>query len=112
MIRAARALSAAAFLFFLLYSTPHRVHHFFEQTQAASHQDGHDHGDRDRRKTPLNESTCVFQASINRCAIGPTAQIQPLTLTQSIQGLVVSKETPPLRQFLSGAFQIRAPPTA
>jgi hypothetical protein len=37
----AAIVSAAAFVFFLLYTAPHRVHHFFEQRMAAA--DPHDH---------------------------------------------------------------------
>jgi hypothetical protein len=38
---------AAAFLFFVLYSAPHRVHHFFEQRPVAAAQDNNQawHGD-------------------------------------------------------------------
>jgi hypothetical protein len=112
MIRGAYALCAASFLFFLLYSAPHRVHHFFEQFKAANH-DAHDHHSQsERRDPPSNDSNCVFQVSANSCALGLTALIQPLTLTQFVQRLFISQETTHLPQFLFAAFQIRAPPKA
>jgi len=110
VIRGAYALCTVSFLFFLLYSSPHRVHHFFEQTQASSHEDGHNHSNRDGQKTPPNEPTCVFQASVNRCAIGPTAQIELLALTHVIENISVSHENTDQHEFLAAAFQIRAPP--
>ena len=113
IMRGAYALCATSFLFFLLYSAPHRVHHVFEQIEAANHRAAHGHHDESKpRNNSANESDCVFQAAANRCAIGPMAQIQPLTVIQFVQHLFVSKETPHLRQFLSAAFPIRAPPTA
>jgi hypothetical protein len=110
-MRGAYVLFVVSFLFFLLYSAPHRVHHVFEQIEAANHQSDHDHhGESKRQNSSSNASDCVFQASANRCAIGPTETIQPLTLTRLVQHLFISKETPQLHQLLSAAFQIRAPP--
>jgi hypothetical protein len=103
-------LWAVFFLFFLVYSAPHRVHHFFEQIQPSAHEDAHDHSDSNRPKTPPNEPTCVFQASVNRCAIGPTAQIELLALTHVIENISVSQENTDQYEFLTAAFQIRAPP--
>jgi hypothetical protein len=108
--RCASAFWAASFLLFLVYSAPHRVHHFFEQIQPSAHEDGHNHSDSNRPKTPLNEPTCVFQASVNRCAIGPTAQIELLALTHVIENISVSQENTDQHEFLTAAFQIRAPP--
>jgi hypothetical protein len=112
-IRAACALSAAAFLFFLLSSTPHRVHHVFQQIEAANHRGAHDHhGDSKRQNSSSNETDCVFQVSANRCAIGLAPLIQPLALTRFVQRLFISQDKTNPRQFLSAAFQIRAPPKA
>jgi hypothetical protein len=66
-----RVAVAAAFLFFVLYSAPHRVHHFFEQGPVAAAQDsnqawhndpsganGHDH----ERESPQPKPTdCAAQ---------------------------------------------------
>jgi hypothetical protein len=67
----ARAAVAAAFLFFVLYTAPHRVHHFFEQGSIAPIEDDdyarasdrtgtrrHDH----ERKSPQPQrSDCAAQ---------------------------------------------------
>jgi len=104
---------AASFLFFLLYSAPHRVHHLFEQIEAANRQGAHDrHGESKRQNTSSNGSDCVFQASANRCAIGLTTQTPQLTLTLLIQSTVDFREKIHPHQFLGAAFQIRAPPSA
>ena len=104
---------AASFLFFLLYSAPHRVHHFFEQIEATNHEGAHDHhGESKRQNTSSNGSDCVFQASTNRCAIGLTAQTPQPTLTLLVQSFVDFLEETHPHQFLGAAFQIRAPPSA
>jgi hypothetical protein len=113
LIRGAHALCAASFLFFLLYSTPHRVHHFFEQLEAPNHGAASDHhGKSERRDPPSSDSNCVFQVSANRCAIGLTLSIQPLMPLGLVQRLFIFQKKTPLRQFLSAPFQIRAPPIA
>jgi hypothetical protein len=106
-MRRGAALWAAAFLFFLLYSSPHRVHHFFEQVQPQSHEHSHDH-----RDASSNDSDCVFQSAASRCSVGLTAQIEPLTLTLIVHSPVFFHESSSQDQFLTGSFQIRAPPQA
>ena len=111
--RGAYALLAASFLFFILYSAPHRVHHFFDQAQEVSqHDTGDRHGNTDHQNKSPTDSDCVFQASANRCAFGVTAQFQPLTLTQLVQDLLIFHDTTRPPQFLTAAFHIRAPPKA
>ena len=111
--RGAYALLAASFLFFILYSAPHRVHHFFDQAQAASQRDAGDrHGNTDRQNKSPADSDCVFQSSANRCAFGVTAQFQPLTLTLLVHDLLIFHDTTRPQQFLTAAFHIRAPPKA
>ena len=107
----ARFAVAAAFLFFVLYSAPHRVHHFFEQGQTASHDDadGH-HGPSNGQNRLPNDSDCVFQASASRCSVGLTAEIQLPTLTLVAQGNFLLPNSSRQQQFLPGVFQIRAPP--
>jgi hypothetical protein len=112
--RCTSAFWAASFLFFLLYSAPHRVHHFFEQTPPHSHDHSHDDHDQTNHhdNSAPNSSDCVFQVSASRCTIGLAAQIQPLVLMLFAQSpLVFPKSTSP-EQSLAGSFQIRAPPQA
>jgi len=111
IIRCISALCAATFLFFLIYTAPHRVHHFFEQTRPQSHAHNHDDGS-NRHDTPSTGPDCVFQASASRCAIGLTTQIQPLVLTLFVQNSVIFPDSTSHEQFLPGSFQIRAPPKA
>jgi hypothetical protein len=63
LTRSASAFWAASFLFFLLYSAPHRVHHFFEQfPQAAHHHDSdHEHPNNGGGHGSPNAPKCVFQ---------------------------------------------------
>jgi hypothetical protein len=113
IIRSAYALCAASFLFFLIYTAPHRVHHLFNQFEAADHHGARDHHSKsDHRDPSSSDSNCVFQVSANRCAVGLTPLIQPLPLTQFVQRLLVSQEKTRPRQFLTAAFHIRAPPKA
>jgi hypothetical protein len=113
IIRSAYALCAASFLFFLIYTAPHRVHHIFDQFEAADRHGARDHHSKSERRDPSSsDSNCVFQVSANRCAVGPTPLIQPLTLAQFVQRLLVFQEKTRPRQFLSAAFPIRAPPKA
>ena len=109
--RGAYALLAASFLFFILYSAPHRVHHFFDQAQEVSqHDTGVHHGNTDHQNELPADPDCVFQASANRCAFGVTAQFQPLTLILLVQDLLIFYDTTRPQQFLTAAFHIRAPP--
>jgi hypothetical protein len=113
IIRSAYALCATSFLFFLIYTAPHRVHHVFDQFEAADRHGARDHhGKSERRDPSSSDSNCVFQVSANRCAVGLTPLIQPLALTRFVQRLFVSQDKTNPRQFLSAAFQIRAPPKA
>ena len=111
--RGAYALLTASFLFFILYSAPHRVHHFFDQAQEVSQRDTGDHHDNtDHQNKAPSDSDCVFQVSANRCAFGVTAQFQPLTLTKLVHDLMIFHDTTRAQQFLTAAFHIRAPPKA
>jgi len=60
--RCVSALSAASFLIFLVYSTPHQVHHSFEQLPKAHHHDGdHEHPKHGTDHGSSAETKCVFQ---------------------------------------------------
>jgi hypothetical protein len=104
---------AAAFLFFLVYSAPHRVHHFFEKIPAASqeHADDH-HNNPDHQNKSPTESDCVFQVSASRCVIGLTPLIQPLTTALPVHDVVDFPDTVIPQISLTSVFQIRAPPKA
>jgi hypothetical protein len=107
--RSAAALWASCFLFFLIYSAPHRVHHFFEQFPQAHHPDGdHKHSGTSKE----NDSNCAFQVSASRCHLGLAWQITPASLPVFIQALTVFHATDSGLNFLPTGFQIRAPPVA
>ena len=109
--RGTYAFLAASFLFFILYSAPHRVHHFFERTEPVSHASADDHHRDSKQPNQVPKNTdCIFQASANRCAFGATAQFQPLTLILLVQDLLIFYDTARPQQFLTAAFHIRAPP--
>jgi hypothetical protein len=109
--RSLSGLCAASFLFFLLYTAPHRVHHFFDQVQTVIHHDSdHDHQTSDHQDKSTADSDCPFQASVNRCAIGLGTQSEPATLARFVQSPIFFHETASQAQFLPGSFQIRSPP--
>ncbi|HEY7218469.1 MAG TPA: hypothetical protein VH985_08745 [Candidatus Binatia bacterium] len=107
------AFEAAAFLFFLLYSAPHQVHHFFDQFPNEHHHDtnhGPSHGDRDNRSS--TDTNCAFQASASRCHLGMAWQIAPASLLIWVQTLPIVHTADSGFHFLPAAFHIRAPPLA
>jgi hypothetical protein len=109
--RAAYLLYAGAFLFFLLYSTPHGVHHFFDSYQRAH--DGvaaDDHGDHDRGNSRSNDSNCVFQVAANRCHLGFATLVQFFSRPLLLAELPVPIDSTIRQRFLSYPFQVRAPP--
>jgi hypothetical protein len=108
--RSAYSLGAATLLFFILYTAPHRVHHFFERIQSASHEDSGDHHNSEQPNKSRAESDCVFQVSANRCALSTTAPFQPLALTRLVQELFFSNDSQRPISFSTATFHIRAPP--
>jgi len=111
--RSAYALCAATLLFFLIYTAPHRVHHFFDQVQSANHEGSGDQNNNEQPNKSGAESDCVFQVSANRCALSTTAPFQPLALlTRLVEDIFVCYDTNRPQQYLTAAFQIRAPPKA
>ena len=113
LTRAAYFLYAGVFLFFLLYSAPHRVHHFFQQAQQPKQGHAADHrDDPDRRNPPISNSNCVFQAAANGCQLVPTALIQFFSPALLRADLTVLDDSAIRRHFLPHPFQIRAPPQA
>ena len=104
-------LWALSFVFFLVYSAPHRVHHFFEQIPSSSQNhssDDQNHSKHDK-KTP-NGSDCVFQISANRCAANVATQVDAPALTESPEILIVLASSRAVQSSLSAPFQIRSPP--
>jgi hypothetical protein len=108
--RSAYALCAAMLLFFILYTAPHRVHHFFDQIQTAGHEDSGDHHNSEQPNKSRAESDCVFQVSANRCVLSTTAPFQPLAPTRLVQDLFISHDSHRPISFSTAAFHIRAPP--
>jgi hypothetical protein len=103
---------AGSLLFFLVYSTPHRVHHFFDSHKAEAHQKSADehHDDHHRRSHPT-EPDCVFQAAANGCQFGLTTNA-PLTTAPptEIRRFDAPTHNRAQLQYLIKAFQVRAPP--
>ena len=111
--RSASALWAASFLFFLLYSTPHQVHHFFEQFPQAHHHDGdHEHTDSNHSNHASNDSNCAFQVSASRCHLGLAWQVTPASLPVLVRPPTLSQAANNGANLLPLPFQSRAPPPA
>jgi hypothetical protein len=107
------ALWAASFLFFLIYSAPHQVHHFFEQFPQAHHHDSdHEHPNNDRKHSPSTDTNCVFQISASRCHLGLAWQIAPALLPILVRPLPFFHTAPGGANLRPAAFHIRAPPLA
>src|SRR5439155_25755937 len=72
--RLASLATSALFVFFLIYSTPHQVHHFFDQHKAP---DGGSTVDRDlqceRHKPNSQDTNCVFQIVTKSCHLSATS---------------------------------------
>jgi hypothetical protein len=111
--RASAALWAASCLFFLIYSTPHQVHHFFDQSSKADQQhDGHEHQNTDHNGRSSTESNCVFQVSASRCHLGLAWQVAPALLPILVRPFIVFQAVDNDANFRPAPLQIRAPPLA
>lgn len=111
--RLGSAFWAASFLFFLLYSAPHQVHHVFEQLSHAHHYDAdHDRstGNRDNRSS--SDANCVFQVSASRCHLGLAWHVAPALLPVLIGALTDFHTTAGESTNFAAVFHIRAPPLA
>ena len=119
---------ATAFLFFVLYSTPHRVHHFFENlpsSQAGDHETapvaassgGHEH-EHDHHSGP--ESSDPRRSSTSDCVAQSVAQNSHLSFHQPLEvnyhGLETKAQAdPPVAapyEFGRSPSSQRAPPAA
>jgi len=107
----AAAVCAAALVSFLVYSAPHRVHHFFDQATPASHShsDGH-HKESNQHENPTKDPDCAFQVSANRCVFGQIGQTPLLTLAPLVHNLFVPHGNDNQQESLARTFHIRAPP--
>jgi hypothetical protein len=111
--RSASALWAASFLFFLLYSAPHQVHHFFDQVpQAHRHDADHEHAPTDRNNRSATDSNCVFQVTASRCHLGLAWQLIPASLPILVRPLIFFHAANRGANPFPTAFQSRAPPRA
>src|SRR4030095_9422588 len=108
--RTGSASWAASFLFFLVYSAPHQVHHFFEQSPNAHHHEtGHEHSHSEHNNR-YSTADCVCQASVSRCHLGLAWQITPASMPIIVQPFTFFLAADHGSNFLPTAFQIRAPP--
>jgi hypothetical protein len=115
----ARVAVAAAFLFFVLYSAPHRVHHFFEQGPVAAAQDnnqawhrdpsaanGHDHERESPQPKPTDCAAQLAAQNTHFAAPSPIAfPFREIIRAQSEIGVVTWAAT-----FNPSPFSQRAPP--
>lgn len=109
----AAALWAGSFLFFLLYSAPHQVHHVFEQLPQAQHHDAdHDHTTGNQHNRSSTDSNCVFQISASRCHLGFASPITSTLLPVLLGFLTDTLPNDSGAANLTAACHIRAPPLA
>ena len=112
-IRGLGALCTATFLFFLIYTAPHRVHHFFDQAGPLSHARAGEHSrDADRPSPARDDTDCVFQASASRCAASITAEPPTLPSVKRYLSFAVPVDHRFSHRFVAAPFQSRAPPLA
>ena len=111
--RASYLAVGGLFLFFLVYSTPHRVHHLFDGYQSADHQNDGDRHSRPDRRQPINgDSTCIFQSVVSRCHAYFTLLAQFSALPVLTNEFTELHQSSGYHRFFPNAFQIRAPPSA
>jgi hypothetical protein len=111
--RGAAALWAASLLFFLAYSAPHQVHHFFDQfPQTHQHDSDHERPPAGHHDRPSTDSNCVFQAAASRCYVGLAWQVIPAWLPTLVRPFTVFQAIGNVANFRPDAFHIRAPPLA
>ena len=113
----ARLAIAAAFLFFVFYSTPHRVHHFFEQAPAEV---AHDHSgesgaaneqNHDRHPPNPQRTDCAAQMAAQNTHLASVA-VSDLAFRQAGCGAIEPVETAWADAFNPSPFSQRAPPLA
>jgi hypothetical protein len=103
--------SAAAFLFFIVYSTPHRVHHVFEQAAATQETTAHHHSHGEPQKSSSPDGTCVFQTVASGCHLSIGDIGYPVPADLSIANLPLTDSVQISSTFLNRRLPIRAPPS-
>ena len=103
---------ASFFLFFLSFSQPHRVHHFFEghdysHDKTRDNSASHDHGGRVPAKPVRND--CVVQSIAQNCQAGQVELIE-LPFVESHLELFHPQASPWVESLASFFFLQRAPP--
>ncbi len=109
--RAAYLLYSGVFLFFLFYSTPHRIHHFFDsyrQAQRSTKADDH-RGNKPHNPAPKG-SNCVFQAAANGCLLILTTLVQIFSPSNAFANPPSFSDSNIPQESLFHPFHIRAPP--
>jgi hypothetical protein len=111
--RLASLATSALFLFFLIYSTPHQVHHFFDQHKASHSNSRADQDPQGERHKPNSQdTTCVFQIVAKSCHLSAISFIDIFSAPVSTKNLSSLCKARIASYLLSDAFQIRAPPEA
>jgi len=99
---------AALFLTFLVYSTPHQVHHVFDHLRHSQQHSDHQTST-DRRPTDKN-SNCVFESVASRCHANAASFVQLSEIEAPVQVFIGISKTVGHQRFIPAVFQIRAPP--
>src|SRR5262245_15022205 len=104
---------AASLLFFLGYTAPHRVHHFFDARTSPVHTSAEGHHDQSgpSREVP-GDADCVFQVSASRCADGLSVAGPTWETIPQAQTFLVPDECQFAKPHTPAPFQSRAPPAA
>jgi hypothetical protein len=110
--RFAYLATSTLFLFFLIYSTPHRVHHLFDEhkAQSGSTAEQSPEGPNHTPKSP--DTSCAFHLASKSCHISLTSTVHIASVPLFIKDLASILNTRIVSSFLPNAFQIRAPPKA
>ena len=110
--RLAYLATSALFLFFLIYSTPHRVHHLFDDHKAhgVPTVEPSPEGESHNAKSP--DASCVFHLASKSCHVSLASAIDIAALPIFIKNLFSPSNTRFVSHLLPRAFQIRAPPKA
>jgi hypothetical protein len=104
-------ITAALFLTFLIYSTPHQVHHVFDHLQHSAQYSDH-HTSTDQRPAGKQNSTCVFESVASRCHANATSFVGLSGIAVPVQFFVGIAKSSGHQRFIPAIFRIRAPPAS
>jgi hypothetical protein len=111
--RALATLCAASLLFFIGYTAPHRVHHFFDAATSPAHATSDSHHDQSGpSRDATSDPECVFQASANRCADGLNPTVSAWQAIAQRQTFLLPDDSQFFKLHIPAPFQSRAPPVA